>query len=206
MKHIKMKELLTEDEHKIYVKKGQQPPKGKKLQKGPRGGQFFTGTAAEKEKYKSKDPYGQSPSNKHYGGPPPDPKQTGVSKIRQSVLDKLTDHYEEDYLDQGYSKSKARDAAEEMANDEISTLTDKELNDKYKEDDENTGKLSSDYNEIFKGVKLDDDDKNKLKNRTADELDFIRHIRDSNAKSYPYEAMKPSKAADIYDKYMNKKK
>jgi len=49
-KHI----LKEADQNKIYIQKGQQVPKGKKLQKGPRGGQFFIGTAQEKEKYSKK--------------------------------------------------------------------------------------------------------------------------------------------------------
>jgi len=49
---MKLKELIIEaDKNKIYVQKGQQAPEGKKLQTGPRGGQFFIGSAEEKEKY-----------------------------------------------------------------------------------------------------------------------------------------------------------
>jgi len=48
---MKLKDLIKEDKHKIYIKKGEQAPEGKKLKTGPRGGQFFIGTAQEKEKY-----------------------------------------------------------------------------------------------------------------------------------------------------------
>jgi len=54
------KNILKEaDEHKIYVQQGQQVPKGKKLQTGPRGGQFFIGTAQEKETYSKKKATGR---------------------------------------------------------------------------------------------------------------------------------------------------
>jgi hypothetical protein len=48
---LKLKDLIKKESntHKIYVKQGQDIPKGKKMQKGPRGGQYFIGTAAEKE-------------------------------------------------------------------------------------------------------------------------------------------------------------
>jgi hypothetical protein len=62
MTKIKYKDFFLEaDQHKIYVKKGQQAPEGKKIQTGPRGGQFFVGTAKEKEEFgksnKEKDKY-----------------------------------------------------------------------------------------------------------------------------------------------------
>jgi len=46
---ISLKELLLEKDQKIYLKKGEKPPKGKKIEKGPRGGQYFTGSASEKK-------------------------------------------------------------------------------------------------------------------------------------------------------------
>jgi len=53
--------FLEADQHKIYVKKGQSAPEGKKVQTGPRGGQYFVGTAKEKEEFgksnKEKDKY-----------------------------------------------------------------------------------------------------------------------------------------------------
>jgi len=43
--------LLKEEDVKIYLQKGEKPPKGKKVQKGPRGGQYFTGSAQEKQAF-----------------------------------------------------------------------------------------------------------------------------------------------------------
>jgi len=59
MTHSKLREIIREEiinklfeqEHKIYVQPGREVPKGKKLQKGPRGGQFFIGSAEDKKKY-----------------------------------------------------------------------------------------------------------------------------------------------------------
>ena len=50
--NLKLKDLIKTESntHKIYVQSGQDAPKGKKLQKGPRGGHYFIGTTAEKEK------------------------------------------------------------------------------------------------------------------------------------------------------------
>ncbi len=48
---MKLINIIKEQEHKIYVKQGQEVPKGKKLQTGPRGGKYFMGSAEEKEKY-----------------------------------------------------------------------------------------------------------------------------------------------------------
>lgn len=44
-----IREILTEKDVKIYLQKGQTPPKGKKIQKGPKGGQYFMGSPEEKE-------------------------------------------------------------------------------------------------------------------------------------------------------------
>jgi hypothetical protein len=52
---ISLKQLLIEAETKIYLKKGEKPPKGKKIEKGPRGGQYFTGSAAEKKAHEKGD-------------------------------------------------------------------------------------------------------------------------------------------------------
>ena len=47
---INLIDLLTEaKEVKIYLQPGQKAPKGKKVQKGPKGGKYFLGTPAEKQ-------------------------------------------------------------------------------------------------------------------------------------------------------------
>jgi len=38
---ISLKQLLIEDDVKIYLKKGEKPPKGKTLKKGNRGGAYY---------------------------------------------------------------------------------------------------------------------------------------------------------------------
>ena len=47
---LKLRNLIKEvlSEAKIYVQQGQPVPKGRKIEKGPRGGKFYTGSAAEK--------------------------------------------------------------------------------------------------------------------------------------------------------------
>ena len=50
MENILLKSLLTEAKDvKIYLKKGEKPPKGKKAVKGPKGGMYFMGTPQEKK-------------------------------------------------------------------------------------------------------------------------------------------------------------
>ena len=59
--NISLKKLLTEaKEVKIYLNKGDKPPKGKKAVKGPKGGTYFMGTPQEK---KAKDS-GKKPASK----------------------------------------------------------------------------------------------------------------------------------------------
>jgi len=53
MKRIKLKDLI-EQEHKIYVQSNSDAPEGKKIHTGPRGGQYFIGSAQEKEQYEKK--------------------------------------------------------------------------------------------------------------------------------------------------------
>jgi len=55
---INLIDLLTEaKEVKIYLEPGQKPPKGKKVQKGPRGGEYFLGTSGEKAMHKAVTKY-----------------------------------------------------------------------------------------------------------------------------------------------------
>jgi len=55
MKKVKFKDyyrsLLKEADSKVYVKKGQAAPKGKKIHTGPKGGQYFMGSAKEKQSF-----------------------------------------------------------------------------------------------------------------------------------------------------------
>jgi len=52
---INLIELLNEDKKiKIYLEPGQKAPKGKKLLKGPKGGNYYMGTPAEKKKAEKK--------------------------------------------------------------------------------------------------------------------------------------------------------
>jgi len=193
---ISLKKLLTEDKKiKIYVQKGKKPPKGKQLKKGPRGGQYFVGSPSEKQEYEggkstapvkkskvnifdkpkkkpvSKDPYGQSPSNKNYGGPPPDSAKVKkardkFNKMRQQMLDKLTDHYEEDYLDQGYDPEQALDAAEEMANDDLVGVNTKNIDDRYKE--------------IMGDDEYEDDNEDEFSDyATDDPMGFVEYLQDT---------------------------
>ena len=107
-----IKEIIKEADSKIYVKKGQATPKGKKLQTGPRGGKYFTGSAQEKEDYNKtmssiKKTVSQKPTKdkvasqkndtstndtspkffKDYGITSPDPKLVNRYKKAQDVGD-----------------------------------------------------------------------------------------------------------------------
>jgi len=57
MSNISLKQLLTEaKEVKIYLNKGEKPPKGKKAVKGPKGGMYFMGSPEEKKAKDTKKP------------------------------------------------------------------------------------------------------------------------------------------------------